>query len=150
MIQYSVNMSDGFKLPKHVCDMSYEGGTPSICGTDNRGYKDFMHLECGKTREEGKRINLQLKHEGNCWIWEQYGFETSTVIFVSKLRIDSQTNSTLRLNSLCPCILVLCPCFCSTNWPRKSIYNDCLNFIADFCIYCLTSCSSCWCVLVPA
>lgn len=180
-------MSDGNLLPRHVCYMSYEGYTPSVCGTDNVGYKDFRMLECAKLKVEGKRINLQLKHEGNCLIWERYGFETSTVIIVSKLRIDSQTNSTLHLNSLCMyipiffyssctvnllcgwlviygymlclCILVLYPCFCSTtmkiltiqvNWLRKSIYNDCLNFIADFCIYCIASCSSCWCVLVPA
>lgn len=57
-----------------------------VCGTDNKIYYHIDYLECYKITPYGKSINLQLKHKGACWIWETYGYETSTVLWVSKSR----------------------------------------------------------------
>lgn len=60
-----------------------------VCGTDGKTYVDGLFLSCVQTKEYGNRVNLQLKHKGPCWIWEKYGYETYTVLSVSKLQIDS-------------------------------------------------------------
>lgn len=58
-----------------------------FCGTDNINY-DSSTLLCEMTTKYGKRINLQIKHRGRCWIWEEHGLETNGVIYVSKFEVD--------------------------------------------------------------
>lgn len=71
------------KLKKDECSMTYHY-SPTVCGTNNMGFNDLRDLMCAAKTERGKLLNLQLKHEGSCWIWETYGFETNKVIIVSK------------------------------------------------------------------
>lgn len=67
---------------KNKCETSYENRV--VCGTDGRNYANPSFLRCEQNKEYGKRVNLQLSHEMPCWIWEQYGFGTSTLCIVSK------------------------------------------------------------------
>lgn len=71
------------------CMMPYAEpvGPKAVCGTDNISFFSIDVLECIKQTEYGKRVNLQLKHEGMCWMWEDYGFDTTTVVFVSKINL---------------------------------------------------------------
>lgn len=62
--------------------MNYAGG-PRVCGTNGVTYVNPSSLWCAQKEEYSKLINLQLKHDGACWIWEKHGIETSTVLFVS-------------------------------------------------------------------
>lgn len=74
--------------PTIKCGMAYEMYPRTVCGTDGNDYHDLAYFRCAQTMEYGKRVNLQLRHEGSCWMWERHGIETSTLCFVSKLRID--------------------------------------------------------------
>lgn len=74
-------------IAKHECEMADEN-SPTICATNGLFYNHLGKLNYSANTEEGKRINLQLKHEGSCVIWYDYGNETLTVVFVSKLGID--------------------------------------------------------------
>lgn len=53
------------------------------CGSDGITYKNIYYLWCKQKTEYGKRVNLQLKHPFRCFIWESYGIETTTFLFVS-------------------------------------------------------------------
>lgn len=64
--------------------MSWYGPNYDVCGTDGLTYTDPMQLHCIQEQEYGKRVNLQFKHDGPCWIWEKNGFETFTLFDVSK------------------------------------------------------------------
>lgn len=70
------------RLSCQKCEIAYSAGD-NVCGTDGKTYLNPSHLLCDQREEHGKRINLQLKHDGACWIWEKHGLETNTVIFVS-------------------------------------------------------------------
>lgn len=71
---------------------------PGVCGTDGRDYYDLETFKCVQRTERGKRINLQLRHEGGCWIWEQHGYETYTVLSVTKtLTITQFRNKSVKL-----------------------------------------------------
>lgn len=65
--------------------MSY----PGVCGSGAMNNYYLETFECVYRTEHGKRINLQLRHEGGRWIWEKHGFETYTKLSVRKLQIDS-------------------------------------------------------------
>lgn len=54
-----------------------------VCGTDGKTYTNRQFLMCAQHREYGKRINLQESHYWVCYIWEEYGISTSTLLFVS-------------------------------------------------------------------
>lgn len=58
------------------------------CGTDGLDYHYLSEFECIQKSKYGKRINLQLRHRGGCWIWEKNGFETYEVICVSKFEVE--------------------------------------------------------------
>lgn len=73
---------------EYKCETSYDG-LPLVCGTDGKTYGNLGRLNCEiEETEYGKRINLQLKHDGACWIWEKYGYDTYAVILVSKFQRD--------------------------------------------------------------
>lgn len=55
----------------------------SVCGTDGKTYKNEFHLMCVQHQEYGKRINLQMNHNWECYLWEEYGIATSTILIVS-------------------------------------------------------------------
>lgn len=74
--------------PSIRCETTYEGHPINVCGSDGYDYHNMYYFRCAQTTEYGKRVNLQLRHEMPCWIWEQHGIETSTIIFVSELRMD--------------------------------------------------------------
>lgn len=93
-----IEMDDG---PSCTTLYTNNYGPGSVCGTNNKDYPYLVNLQCEQQMEYGKQINLQLKHEGTCWIWERYGYETDTVLFVSILRIDS----ILRENRLIFCLI---------------------------------------------
>lgn len=59
-----------------------------MCGSDGKTYRNQAYFDCAQISEYGKRINLQYVHFGYCYIWEEYGFQTTTIIFVSSFRID--------------------------------------------------------------
>lgn len=44
---------------------------------------NVYEFDCMQKGLYGGSGNLQMKHKGACWIWEKYGYETSTVLFVS-------------------------------------------------------------------
>lgn len=70
------------------CETPYSIGNHRVfCGSDARDYYYLSYLECVRKTKYGKRINLQLKHRGRCWIWEKYGYETYLVIGVSKFEV---------------------------------------------------------------
>lgn len=58
-------------------------GLVYVCGSDGKTYTNIYRLWCAQNKEYGKRVNLQLKHEWRCFIWESYGIETTTFLFVS-------------------------------------------------------------------
>lgn len=70
-------------INRYPCQTPYESSP--VCGTDGVTYGNIWFLKCTQIEEYGKRVNLQLKHKMACWIWEEYGFETYTVLFVSQL-----------------------------------------------------------------
>lgn len=70
-------------MTDYKCELSYVAAY-KVCGTDLKTYDDFDLCPMQHT-EYGKRVNLQLKHDHACSIWEEYGFETYTVLFVSKI-----------------------------------------------------------------
>lgn len=55
----------------------------TVCGTDGKNYKNVYRLKCAQHTEYGKRVNLQMSHSWECYIWEEYGIATSTILFVS-------------------------------------------------------------------
>lgn len=59
-----------------------------VCGSDGNDYWNMNYLRCAQTMEYGKRVNLQLRHEMPCWVWERLGIETNILCLVSKLQID--------------------------------------------------------------
>lgn len=69
-------------IAKNICDMTYDI-SPTICGTDGWSYNHIRDLSCAASKDEGMRINLRLKHDGPCYLWERYGLETYEAIIVS-------------------------------------------------------------------
>lgn len=59
--------------------MTMEADPDIVCGSDGYDYNNINYFRCVQTMEYGKRVNLQLRHEWPCWIWEQHGIETSTL-----------------------------------------------------------------------
>lgn len=58
-------------------------GLVYVCGSDSKTYKNIYYLWCEQKEEYGIRVNLHLKHEWKCFIWESYGIETTTILCVS-------------------------------------------------------------------
>lgn len=40
-----------------------------LCATDGHTYRDKYEFKCVQESEYGKRINLQLSHNGACFTW---------------------------------------------------------------------------------
>lgn len=59
-------------MTTHTCETSYEALPPLVCGTDGKTYEDNGSFKCTQNKEYGKRVNLQLKHEGPCWPWQNH------------------------------------------------------------------------------
>lgn len=59
-----------------------------VCGSDGKTYTNIHHLWCAQKSEYGRKINLQLIRRWHCFIWEKYGIETTTFLYVSKFRFD--------------------------------------------------------------
>lgn len=62
---------------------------PLICGSDGLDYRyieDFQYKQKTKYR---KRVKLQLRHRGGCWILKKCGYEDNKVLLASNRRIDS-------------------------------------------------------------
>lgn len=53
-----------------------------VCGSDGKRYHR-LYFKCEQDTEYGKRVNLQFRHIGECFIWEEYGIETTTINIVS-------------------------------------------------------------------
>lgn len=86
----ATNSSEPDEVEDVKCATPYSAAPDNIyCGTDARDYHYLSYFECKQKTKYGKRINLQLKHRGRCWIWEKYGYETYAVIFVSKFEVNS-------------------------------------------------------------
>lgn len=62
---HSAEFNDG-------CWVSYDLYPPLVCGTDGQTYKDNGSFQCAQNGEYGKRVNLQVKHEGPCWPWQHH------------------------------------------------------------------------------
>lgn len=60
------------------------GKNDKICGTDGKNYEDWF-LKCMRKYRQffGTNINLKRAHLGKCYIWEEYGFQTTTIMLVS-------------------------------------------------------------------
>ena len=57
---------------EYKCETTYAAYPGLICGTDGKTYEDDGSFACAQNKEYGKRINLQLKHDGPCWPWQHY------------------------------------------------------------------------------
>lgn len=57
-------------------------GVP-VCGTDGKTYPNRFSLECKQDEEYLISVNLQRRHYGRCFMWEEYGFEITTIILVN-------------------------------------------------------------------
>lgn len=58
---------------------------------------NFYSFGCMQRGFYGGSGNLQMKHDRGCWIWEEYGYETLTIFFVSSFRIDSISRSKIYI-----------------------------------------------------
>lgn len=66
------------------CWTTYDLYPPLLCGTDGKTYEDNGFFKCAQNGEYGKRVNLQVKHEGPCWPWQNHSdFIISFVKMVS-------------------------------------------------------------------
>lgn len=84
------------------CYDTYEADN-LICATDGKTYRNSGRFECAWRKHLIKYGHeLSYRHSGNCMIWETYGFETKTVVCVSKLGIDSIYKKRKKIN------LILC------------------------------------------
>lgn len=86
---YSCEATNSSEPNKDVnCPTPYSGNSDGVfCGTDARDYYYRSTFECVRKNSYGRRINLQIKHRGRCWIWEKYGYKTYLVICVSKFEV---------------------------------------------------------------
>lgn len=84
MLQVKVTLPYSYFNPNNKCATDY-GANSEVCGTDGKTYGNLSSLRCEQKEEYGKRVNLQLSHNMPCWIWEKYGFGTTTLCFVSNL-----------------------------------------------------------------
>lgn len=71
-------------MPHLPCVTTYAWGD-EVCGSDGENYADYNHFLCEQRRSFKKGGNLQYRHDGLCWIWEEHGYETHTVLLVSKI-----------------------------------------------------------------
>lgn len=70
------------------CFTPYVNFGLEVCGTDDRTYHSAPNLVCERRKEYGRRINLQIKHEGPCNKFIFYLQRTSTFNLVNTLSID--------------------------------------------------------------
>lgn len=68
-----------------------------LCSSDGETYGNEDVLKCAQKKQYGQRINLQFKRDGDCWAFEKYGVERSTMCYMRKFRIDTIS----RKNRIC-------------------------------------------------
>lgn len=59
-----------------------------LCGTDGKTYRDQNLFKCIQETEYGKRVNLQLSHNGSCFEWRLLWKTIAPVLVVSRLITD--------------------------------------------------------------
>lgn len=59
-----------------------------LCATDGITYRDKHVFKCVQETEYGKRVNLQLSHNGACFTWRLLWNTIAPYLIVSRLRTD--------------------------------------------------------------
>lgn len=59
-----------------------------LCGTDGNTYRDKYIFKCVQESQYGKRVNLQLSHNGSCFTWRLLWYTIRPYLMVSRLRTD--------------------------------------------------------------